>query len=254
MMTSSTSREQNAFKNQLLMKDTPDISDLTSGLRRKANGSRYYVGGVDISFVKSSKEDACACLCVLQMPDLEMVYEKMEMVKMTQPYIPGFLAFREVPALLKLYRDLEANAPEYKPDVILVDGNGTLHPKGFGLACQLGVILGLPTIGIAKTLISAQGVVDDQQHKIKKQNLYQAGDSFDLVSDTGEVLGQCVRVHDKAPNPVYISVGHMISLKSSVWIALECSKYRTPEPIRRADLDSREYLRCEKKEPYEMIA
>ncbi|CAL1526026.1 unnamed protein product [Lymnaea stagnalis] len=247
-------RDQDEYKNQLILEDTGAISELVSGKRRKPDGSHYYVGGVDISFIKGNNIDACACLCVLRMPDLELVYEKMEMIHLTQPYIPGYLAFREVPALTKLFNDLQNDAPKYLPDVILTDGNGILHPRGFGLASHLGVILGVPTIGVAKTLISAQGVTDDQEHKDKKKQLQEATDGFDLISDSGEVLGMCLRVHDKAPNPIYISVGHMISLKSAVWIALECSKYRIPEPVRRADLDSREYIRQGKTEPYEFIA
>ncbi|KAH9509910.1 hypothetical protein Btru_044598 [Bulinus truncatus] len=247
-------REQAQYKEQLILEDTKDISDLTSGKRRKADGSRFYIGGVDISFIKGNNVDACASLCVVRMPDLELVYQKMEMIQLTQPYISGFLAFREVPPLLKLLDDLKTRAPQYFPDVLLIDGNGILHPRGFGLACHLGVLAHVPTVGVAKTLISAQGIIDDQNHRNKKLKLKEAGDGFELISDTGETLGMCLRVHDKAPNPIYVSVGHMISLKSSVWLALECSKYRIPEPVRRADIDSREYIRQAKTEPYEFIA
>ncbi|GFN98259.1 endonuclease v [Plakobranchus ocellatus] len=126
-------------------------------------------------------------------------------------------------------------------------------PRGFGLACQLGVVLNIPTMGIAKSLISAQGISEDQEHKKLKKSLTGAGDGFDLISDNNEVLGKCIRVHDNAPNPVYVSVGHKISLASAVWIALECSKFRIPEPVRRADLDSREYLRQGKTEVEEFL-
>ncbi|XP_005100019.1 endonuclease V [Aplysia californica] len=246
-------KEQIDYKRQLCKTDTPVISALVSGCRRKEGGGRFYIGGVDISFIKGNNVDACACLSVIQMPDLQMVYQRMEMIQLTQPYIPGFLAFREVPALVDLYHEMEKSAPQYLPDLIMVDGNGMLHPRGFGLACQLGVVLDVPTMGVAKTLISAQGIVDDEAHKKKKKTLAGAGDDFDLTSDSGEVLGKCVRVHDQAPNPVYVSIGHKISIDSAVWLALECSKYRIPEPVRRADLDSREYLRQNRRDLHEFI-
>ncbi|RUS91445.1 hypothetical protein EGW08_000769 [Elysia chlorotica] len=246
-------REQKEYCAKMSPEDTDEIAALVGGRRRKANGDRYFVGGVDISFIKGNNEDACACLSVLRMPDLKLVYQRMEMVKLTQPYIPGFLAFREVPALEPLFHHLKTVAPQYWPDITLVDGNGKLHPRGFGLACHLGVVLDIPTMGVAKSLISAQGISEDEEHKKLKRNLMGAGDGFDLVSDRGEVLGKCLRVHDGAPNPVYISVGHKVSLQSAVWIALECSMYRIPEPVRRADLDSREYLRQGKTEPEEFV-
>ncbi|GFR67822.1 endonuclease V [Elysia marginata] len=101
----------------MLTEDTPEIAALVGGQRRKPDGGRYFVGGVDISFIKGNNEDACACLSVLRMPDLKLVYQRMEMVKLTQPYIPGFLAFREVPALLPLFDHLRGVAPQFWPDV-----------------------------------------------------------------------------------------------------------------------------------------
>ena len=249
---------QNDYKRKMCKTDAPNISAMIKSLsfgssRRKENGEYFYIGGVDISFVKHSDVDACACLSVVRMPDLELVYQKLQMVKLTQPYIPGFLAFREVDHLVDLYRDLKSKTPQYLPEVIMVDGNGLLHPRGFGLACQLGVELGVPTMGVAKSLISAQGITQDLNHNNKKKTLSGAGDSFDLVADSGEVLGKCLQVHDKASNPVYVSIGHMISLDSAVWLTLECSKYRIPEPVRMADLESREYIRQEKTQPQEFV-
>jgi len=93
------------------------------------------VGGVDLSFIKGSDTDACAALVVLRLPTLEVVYESYKRVELRAPYIPGFLAFREVYCLADLLEDLYANMPELMPDAILVDGNGRLHPNRFG-ACE----------------------------------------------------------------------------------------------------------------------
>lgn len=97
-----------------------------------------FIGGVDISFVKDSNEDACAGLVVLLYPTMEVIYEKCNMIKLTLPYIPGYLAFRECSFLLDLLEELYNTQPEIFPQVIMVDGNGILHPRGLGLASHLG--------------------------------------------------------------------------------------------------------------------
>jgi len=97
-------------------------------------------------------------LCVLTFPDFKVVYEDYEFVKLDIEYIPGFLAFRECAHLVKLYNNLKANRPELLPQVILVDGNGLLHPNACGLACHLGVLLDVPTIGCGKTFFALDGM------------------------------------------------------------------------------------------------
>eukprot|EP00730_Choanoeca_flexa_P019023 TRINITY_DN9278_c0_g1_i2.p4 TRINITY_DN9278_c0_g1~~TRINITY_DN9278_c0_g1_i2.p4 ORF type:complete len:176 (+),score=29.03 TRINITY_DN9278_c0_g1_i2:4861-5388(+) len=113
-----------------------------------------YVGGVDISFIKDDNVNACAALVVLQLPDLKVVYERFAMVELTAPYVPGFLAFREVSHLVQLVSELKDNQPELVPQVILVDGNGVLHHRSFGLACHLGVLTDIPTVCVACMIAS----------------------------------------------------------------------------------------------------
>ena len=108
------------------------------------------VGGVDISFVKDSESDACAALVILDAQSLAVVHESYRRVQVSAPYIPGFLAFREVNFLLDMVHELQRDLPEFVPDVIMVDGNGILHPNRFGLASHLGVMCGIPTVGIGK--------------------------------------------------------------------------------------------------------
>lgn len=244
--------EQLKLREQLITEDAKTIS---SWLFQNSEKSvkEFYIGGADISFIKGNSVDACACLTVVRMSDLQVVYQRIQMIQLSQPYVPGYLAFREVQPLVDLYNHLRVAAPHYLPDIIMVDGNGVLHPRGFGLACHLGVLLRVPTLGVAKTLLATQGIHDDTEHQRKKQALKQAGDSFDLVSDRGHVLGRCVRTGQRAPTPVYISVGHRVTLESATQISLQCSKYRIPEPVRRSDLDSRKFLSRNKVEPYEFI-
>eukprot|EP00045_Choanoeca_perplexa_P007088 m.62312 g.62312 ORF g.62312 m.62312 type:complete len:178 (-) comp13929_c0_seq2:307-840(-) len=129
--------EQDALKAQMVLEDQLSVASVDE-IR--------LVGGVDISFIKGDDVNACASLVVVELPTLTVVYESHVMVKLTAPYISGFLAFREVPHLVALVKQLEHDAPAFKPQVILVDGNGELHHRGFGLACHLGVLVDIPTV------------------------------------------------------------------------------------------------------------
>ena len=108
-----------------------------------------YIAGMDISAIKHNPNIAVSALVICNR-DLKIVYEDYKLVKMDEPYIPGFLAFREVNHLVDLINELKKNKPEYIPQVILVDGNGILHNNGFGLASHLGVLIDIPTIGCSK--------------------------------------------------------------------------------------------------------
>ncbi|XP_069055829.1 endonuclease V isoform X3 [Pleurodeles waltl] len=128
-------------------------------------------------------------------------------------------------------------------EVLLVDGNGILHHRGFGFACHLGVLTGLPCVGVAKNLLQVDGLENNDRHKEQIRELQRGGDRFCLTGSTGNVLGMALRSCDKSAKPIYVSVGHKISLESAVLLVGSCCKYRTPEPIRQADIRSREYIR-----------
>ncbi|XP_028912553.1 endonuclease V [Ornithorhynchus anatinus] len=206
-----------------------------SGLRR--------VGGVDLSFVKGDGVSACASLVVLGYPELEVVYEECRMVRLTAPYVSGFLAFREAPFLADAVRRLREEEPSLVPQVLFVDGNGLLHHRGFGVACHLGVLTGLPCVGVAKKLLQVDGLENDELHKEKIRELRTGGDAFPLLGDSGTVLGMALKSHERSTNPVYVSVGHKISLDTAVRLTQACCRHRVPEPIRQADIRSREYIR-----------
>ncbi len=138
---------------------------------------------------------------------------------MTFPYVPGLLSFRETPPLLEAFERLQ-----HMPDLLMIDGHGYAHPRRFGFACHIGLILDLPTIGVAKSrLIGDAGTVAGPP-----------GSRADITDD-GEVIGSMLRTR-QGVRSVYVSVGHRISLASAERWALSCARgYRVPEPTRRAD-------------------
>ncbi|XP_068607396.1 endonuclease V-like [Brachionichthys hirsutus] len=230
-------REQARLRQQVVEEDTeewqrrPDFS----GLER--------VGGVDLSFIKGDDVNACSQLVVLSYPDLEVLYEDSQMVALAAPYITGFLAFRECSFLLDALQRLERNQPELLPQVLFVDGNGVFHHREFGIACHLGVLSGLPCVGVAKNLLQVQGVQKGDEHQSQIAALQKGGDSFPLAAASGKVLGKALRSSDSSSKPVYVSVGHRISLDTAARLTHSSCRYRVPEPIRQADCFSREFLR-----------
>ncbi|XP_060064375.1 endonuclease V-like [Ylistrum balloti] len=237
--------EQQRLKTNVIDSDADVVKEIrqSSGQPGKGDMRQFYLGGVDISFVKGDNVNACAALVVVSFPSLEVVYEDYEMIKLTAPYVSGFLAFREVDFIVALYRKVQKNDPEHTPDIILVDGNGILHHRQFGLACHLGVLLDIPCIGVAKKLCQVDGLEKDADHTTKIKELKKGGDMFQLIGDSGRCLGMTLRSHDTSTNPIYVSTGHRISLDSATWLVHQCCRYRVPEPVRLADVNSREYLR-----------
>lgn len=233
--------EQKELKKKISLKDDSNVEKMLSN----PDADTFYVGGMDISFVKGDDVNACAALVVCSFPDLEVVYEDYQMIQLTQPYIPGFLAFREVDFMIQLYNNVKENSTQYTPQVIMVDGNGILHPRGMGSACHLGVLLNVPCLGVAKNLFHIENDIDrNEEHMEQISSLKQSGDTFPLVgSSSGIIYGKALKSCEKATKPVYVSPGHKISIDSATELVHRCSKYRVPEPIRQADLNSREYLR-----------
>ncbi|KAL0557690.1 hypothetical protein IC582_006240 [Cucumis melo] len=177
-----------------------------------------YVGGVDISFLKEDSSVACV------------------------PYVPGFLAFREAPVLLELLERMKKRAPLLYPQLLMVDGNGILHPRGFGLASHLGVLANLPTIGIGKNLHHVDGLTQTSVRKLLSEG--KNNDSIiTLKGISGSIWGVAMRSTVDSLKPLYVSIGHRVSLDTAIEIVKITCKYRVPEPIRQADIRSREYLR-----------
>jgi endonuclease V len=132
--------------------------------------------------------------------------------------------------------------------VILVDGNGILHNRGFGLASQLGVLLDIPTIGVGKTLLAVDGLNPRAVTQESRQRNLKGGDFIPLIGESGQVWGATFRATDDSVKPLFVSIGHRISLSTAVKVVSLCCKYfRIPAPIREADLRSRAFVRsyCE---------
>ena len=132
------------------------------------------IGSVDISYSKTDDRKAIAALIILSYPKFEVVYEDFEAeIQTDYPYIPGFLAFKEVPLYKILFARLEKNAPHLWPQVLLVDGNGILHTRMFGCASHVGVQFGLPSIGVAKKTFDVDGL---NKSNIKEMELKHISD------------------------------------------------------------------------------
>lgn len=178
------------------------------------------VAGADVAFDKP-EEAAYAAIVVLQFPSLQIVEAVTHTDRLSFPYIPGLLSFREAPALLQAFQKLT-----HDPALIFVDGQGLAHPRAAGLACHLGVLLDRPTIGCAKSLLFGT----------YKEPACHRGAMSDLRGEGGRVIGAVVRTKDGV-QPVFVSVGHRISLSQAIHFTLACGTgYRIPEPTRQADL------------------
>lgn len=208
-----------------------------------------YIGGVDISFSKHDPSLACGTLVVLDFQTLQIVYQDFAFVTLRVPYVPGFLAFREAPVLLDILEKMKRSGNAFYPQLLMVDGNGILHPRGFGLACHIGVKANLPTIGIGKNLHHVDGL-----HQSRVRNLLEAKENsskhfITLTGCSGHTWGAAMKSTQGSIKPIYISIGHRISLQTAIAIVQMTCKYRVPEPIRQADIRSRDYIR-----KYEMNA
>ncbi len=185
-----------------------------------------YIGGADVSMNLFST-NGFAGFVTLSFPELELVDHAVIKEKINFPYIPGLLSFREIPMLLKAWEKLKT-----KPDVIIVDGMGIAHPRRLGIATHLGILLNIPTIGCAKSLLTG----------VHKEPGPEAGSRENLYDkNTKEIIGVVLRTKYKV-KPVIVSPGHLITLEEAVDIVGSCiKKRRLPEPTRVAHNKVNEY-------------
>jgi len=187
-------------------------------IRKDALGAVRRVAGTDVAFEQGGTVTRAAA-AVLSFPELELIEHTLARRPTCFPYVPGLLSFREIPAVLDALAGLSET-----PDLILCDGQGIAHPRRLGLASHLGVVTGLPTIGVAKSRLIGT-------HAEPGRN---KGSRVPLM-DGDEIIGMVLRSRTDV-RPIYVSIGHRVSLETAVRYTLACtSRYRLPETTRMAD-------------------
>lgn len=172
------------------------------------------VGGVDVAY-DAKGFGACA---VFDYGSRSILERRTVEIEVDIPYIPTYLAFRELPVIEELIKKLKS-----KTTMLLIDGNGVLHPYGMGIASHVGVKLGVPTIGVAKTLLCGN----------LKKDVSSVGD-YSEVEYEGRVIGFAFKSSPRAKKPIYISPGHKVSFETALSVVRRFCKHKLPEPIREA--------------------
>lgn len=197
--------EQERLSERVVMEDVPPFEGTI-------------VTGVDVSYAENI---AVGCAVVMDVESNEIIQTEQRTLECVTPYIPGYFFLREGPVLIELLRDLDEAGP------VLIDGNGILHPRRFGLASHLGVHLNLQTIGVAKRLL-----LGDMQPR--------QGNTASIL-DGSDCVGTALWLSGRK-KPVFVSVGHRISLSTAVEIVQRSSTSGYPEPLRRAHTISKKKL------------
>lgn len=181
------------------------------------------VGAADVTFLET-KDRVAAAVVLFDLETEKVVEERTAVVRVPFPYVPGYLAFREGPAVAAAWEKLSR-----RPDVMVYDGHGIAHPRRCGIASHMGVLFSVPSVGCAKSLLAGE----HEPPGIPKG-------SVALLRDRGEILGAAVRTR-AGVRPVYVSVGHRADLDTAIALVLSlCPRYRIPEPARRAHQLTRE--------------
>lgn len=180
-------------------------------------GAVQHVAGLDVGFEQQNTV-VRAAIAVLDFPALELKDYAIARLPVTFPYIPGLLSFREIPALLEVFKLIKI-----MPDLLLVDGQGIAHPRRIGIASHFGVLTDMPTIGVAKSILIGKHAALPPQRGTWQPLLHR-----------GEVIGAALRTRANV-SPVYISSGHRVSLPTAIRYVMACTtKYRLPETTRHA--------------------
>jgi deoxyribonuclease V len=212
--------------NQDLLITPPSISeakDIQNRLRSQIRlendfGKLNLIAGLDVGY-DIQNDRAKAAVVTMKVGEFRPIESFVEFMPVEFPYVPGFLSFREAPVIMKALSRLRD-----KPDILMIDGHGIAHPRRMGIAAHIGVLLDMPTIGVAKSRLC--GVY-------KEPDLIKG--SQEPLYDKGEIIGTVLRSRDNV-KPLFISPGHRIDLSSAVELVQRCLiRYRLPEPTRLAD-------------------
>ncbi|MGI6367890.1 MAG: deoxyribonuclease V [Anaerolineae bacterium] len=184
-----------------------DLSPLTKPVRS--------IAGIDVSI---RHDVAHAAVVVMSCPDLVILEQSTARAAVGYPYVPGLLSFREAPTILEAYAALAS-----RPDLLMFDGNGYAHPRRLGIASHLGLWLGVPAIGCAKSRLLGSYQEPEQERG-----------AWTPWLDGEEIIGAVVRTRT-AVSPVFVSAGHLINLQQAIqYVFKTCTRYRLPEPVRQA--------------------
>jgi deoxyribonuclease V len=193
--------------------------------RRIISNGVKTIGGADVAYSKKGNL-LFSAIVILSFPDMEILNMATANGKISFPYIPGLLSFREGPILIKTFQNLKL-----KPDVMIYDGQGITHPRGMGLASHMGLWFDLPSIGCAKTPLLDEFI---SPGALKG--------SFEWIRREGKKVGTVLRTRENV-KPLFVSPGHRIDLSTSIQLILEsCKGYRFPQPLREAHQLSRKML------------
>jgi deoxyribonuclease V len=221
----------NGLTDNLRPRDTAEAMDIQEQVRQKIRLVPLKRDPVSVAAADAAyhEDSVIAAASLYTFPGLDHLDDASFKARVSFPYVSGFLAFREGPAIICALKMLES------PDLILVDGQGIAHPRGAGIASHVGVILDTPTIGCAKSLLIGDF---DEPGEIKGSWKYLYRDKHRL-----HPIGAVVRTRSYV-NPVFISPGHLIDIDSCVEMVLQClSGFRIPEPLRRTDMLSKKLKR-----------
>jgi deoxyribonuclease V len=177
----------------------------------------HLVAGADVAYSRDGRW-ACAAVVLVAVPGCRVVESAMAVGRPAFPYVPGYLAVREGPLLMTAFVRLS-----HRPDLCLFDGHGLAHPRRFGLACHLGLLLDLPSVGCAKSLLAGD-------HRA----LGRARGAWTPIHLDGDEVGAAVRTR-AGVKPLFVSPGYRIGVRAAVRWVLACSRFRVPEPIRLAE-------------------
>ena len=210
---------QPVFKHQWKV-NIPTAKEIQAQIKKQVRRSGKVaklknIGAVDVSYSRET-DTMYAAIAVFAYPSLDLIEEQTSALPASFPYVPGFLTFREGPALLKAFAKLRTT-----PELIVYDGQGVAHPRGVGLAAHMGVVFDTPSIGCAKSRLI--GNYDEPGEK---------RGSWSPLTFKGKVIGRVLRTRDRV-KPLFVSVGHRISLdRAAKTILFLCQKYRLPKIIR----------------------
>ncbi len=185
-------------------------------------GPIHRVAGLDAHYAPTAGL-VWAAAAVLSFPKLVLIESALASAPLRFPYVSGYLSYREAPAMLEVLSVLRD-----RPDMLLIDGQGLAHPRRLGLACHVGVLADLPTIGVAKSRLVGEGEEPGPERG-----------AWAPLLDHGETIGAVLRTR-RQTRPLYVSTGHRVGLASAIDMVLACTpRFRLPEPIRIADRLSR---------------